>query len=125
MANSVKKLMATEMIVYQVYIYFNIYLIRNIFFRCGVVDITEKQEKNMKMIYEILLLNKLQLGEKFPRKVLYARCTALGIKIIQPKIAIAMAMLCLYFRNIRIRSNASNVILTLEELMEANTRYSA
>ena len=76
------------------------------------------------MIYEILLLNKLQLGEKFPRKVLYTRYTVLGLGIIQPKTAIVIATFYLYFRNIRIRSNTSNVTLMLEELMEANTRYS-
>ena len=36
-----------------------------------------------------------------------------------------MTMLCLYFGNIRTKSNAGNMILMLEELIEANTGYSA
>ena len=35
-----------------------------------------------------------------------------------------MAILRLYFDNIRIESNAGNMILALEELMEANNGYS-
>ena len=63
--------MAIEMNSFQVCIYFNMYLTRYIFFRCRVVEIIEKQEKELKRIYEVPLLNKLKLGEKFPRKVLY------------------------------------------------------
>ena len=70
MTDSVKKLIAIDMGIYQAYIYFNIYLVRSIFFRYGVTTIIEKQEKELKLIYEILLLAKLKLGEKFPRKVL-------------------------------------------------------
>ena len=124
-ANSVKKLIAIEITAYQAYIYFNMYLIRSIFFGYRVVSITDKQEKEPKTIYETPLLNKLQLREKFPRKVLYTRCTVMGVGIIQPKTAIAMAMLRLYFQNIRTKSSIGKMILTLKELMESNTRYSA
>ena len=39
--------------------------------------------------------------------------------------AIVIATLWLYFGNIRTKSNTGKIILTLEELMESNTRYSA
>ena len=74
--------MATEISLYQAYIFFNMYLLRSVFFGCSMVEISEKQEKELKKIYEILLLTKLKLGEKFPRRILYTRRTALGVGII-------------------------------------------
>ena len=124
MVNSVKKLITTELSAYQTYIYFNMYLLRSVFFRCEVVKISEKQEKDLKKMYEIPLLTKLKLGEKFPRKVLYVRRIAMRVGLIQPCIAIVIVTLQLYFGNIRIESNAGNIILALEELMEVNNGYS-
>ena len=86
------------------------------FFRSRVVKISDKQEKESKKIYKIPLLIKLKLGEKFPRQVLYTRQTALRVEIIQLCTAIAMATLRLYSGNIRMKSNAGNMILALEEL---------
>jgi len=88
-----------------------------------VYKISENQEKDLKKIHEIPLLRKLKLGEKFLRRVLYARRIAMGVGLIQPYTAITMAMLQLYFSNIRMESNAGNIILALEELMEANNGY--
>ena len=78
----------------------------------------------MKKIYEILLLTKLKLGEIFLRRVLYARRIAMGVGLIQPCTAIVMVTLWLYFSNIRMESNVGNIILALEELIEANNGYS-
>ena len=48
----------------------------------------------------------------------------MGVGLIQLCTAIVMVTLRLYFGNIRMESNAGNMILVLEELMEANNRYS-
>jgi len=100
------------------------YLVWTNFFGSRVIKISDKQEKELKKIYKISLLTKLKLGEKFLRQILYTRRIALGVGIIQPCTAIAMATLRLYFGNIRTKSNAGNMILALEELQEANTGYS-
>ena len=94
------------------------------FFWSRVIEISDKQEKELKKIYEIWLLTKLKLGEKFLRQVIYTRQIALRGGIIQPYTAIVIATLRLYFGNIRTKSNAGNMILALEELQEVNTKYS-
>ena len=52
------------------------------FFKSRVIEISDKQEKELKKIYKIPLLIKLKLGEKFLRRVLYVRRIALGVGII-------------------------------------------
>ena len=55
--------------------------------------------------------------------MLYARRTALGVGIIKLNIVIAMAMLRLYISNIRLKSNAGEMIIALEEIIDANSGY--
>jgi len=46
------------------------------------------------------------------------------VGIIQLKTAIAITTLWLYFGNVRTKSNADEIILALEEIMESNIGYS-
>ena len=55
--------------------------------------------------------------------MLHARRTALGVGIIKLKTVIAMVILCLYISNIRLKSNAGEMILALEEMIDANSNY--
>ena len=72
MIDLVKNLMQTKITISQVYMNFNIHMIRNTFYRCRVVDFSiEKLEELKKKICELLIIKKLGLGKKFSRKLLY------------------------------------------------------
>ena len=43
MKSSIKKFMTVEMKLHQVYLYFNTYMLTNVFFGCGIVNFTKKQ----------------------------------------------------------------------------------
>ena len=49
------------------------YMIRSIYFGYGIFELTEVQDKALRLIYERSILKKLGLGEKFPRILLYVR----------------------------------------------------
>jgi len=75
---------------YQCHIYFNMYLLKSIFFGCGIISITNNQEKELKRIYKAPILSKLQLSEKLPRYILYMYKTAGRIGLLKPSIAIVI-----------------------------------
>ena len=52
--------------------YFNIYFITSVYFSAGIIELNDKQEKELQRIYEALILRKLGLSEKFPKELLYA-----------------------------------------------------
>ena len=78
------------------YIFYNIYLIKKVYFRCGIMKITPKQEEILIRISKPVILVKLGLSEKFLRIILYARKTALGIGIMKPSTIIAILVIKLY-----------------------------
>ena len=78
---------------YQALVYFNIYMIKSIFFGCGVIELNPKEVKKLKQIYEELMLIKLGFSKKFPRIALYTRKSALGVGIIKPETTIAILKL--------------------------------
>ena len=64
------KLVNTDINPYQAAVYYNVYMIKSIYFDCRIVELTEKQEKELRRIYKEPLLVKLGLSRKFPRDVL-------------------------------------------------------
>ena len=66
---------------------------RSVFFRCRIIELTAKQNTELKKIYEAPLLWKLGLGKKFLRKLLYVQRIALGVGLLQPKIVIVISAL--------------------------------
>ena len=60
-----------------------------VYFGCGIFDLTAEQENELTKIYETPLLQKLKLGQKFPRTALYSRRSALGVGLMKPRTAIA------------------------------------
>ena len=47
-------------------------------------------------ISELVLLKKLELSEKFPREILYARKSALGVGLLKPSTIITILTLKIY-----------------------------
>jgi len=74
--------MNTKINLYQVHIYFNMYIIRSIYFECRVLELNKIQDKALQSIYEVPLLKKLRLGEKLPQVLMYARKIARGVGLL-------------------------------------------
>ena len=64
----------------------------------------------MKKISEPVLLKKLGLSKKFPQDVLYARKSALGIRLLQPNIILASLLLKMYLGHMRMQDTISKII---------------
>ena len=58
---------------YQAYVYYNMYILKNMFFKGEIIEISQKQYKELKHIYETPMLIKLKLNKTFSKKLLHAR----------------------------------------------------
>ena len=79
---SMKELIVIQMNPYQAHIYINMHMIRSAVFGHGILELNKKQEKELRLIYNGLLLKKLGLEEKFPRLLLYIRKLAGGVRLL-------------------------------------------
>jgi len=61
-------------------------------------------------IYELVILKKLRLSEKFPRSILCAWKLALGIGIIKLSTIIAIIVFKLYLEHKRLQMKVSKII---------------
>ena len=114
---SITKLMNTDINSYQVAIYYKIYMIKSVYFGCGIFELTDNQENELKKIYEEPLLVKLGLSRNFLRRVLYSRKSALGIGIMEPSTIINILKAKLYLGNKRMEGVANEVIKLQEEYL--------
>jgi len=114
---SITKLMNIDINTYQAAIYYNIYMIKSIYFGCGIFELTDNQEKELKKIYEEPLLIKLGFSRNFPRRVLYSRKSALGIGIMKPSTIINILKVKLYLGNKRKEGVANEAIKLQEEYL--------
>ena len=112
---SVTKLMTTDINTNQAYLYFNIYFISSIYFGFGIIELNQKQEVELKWIYEAPILRKIGLSSKFPKELIYARRSTLGVGLIAPNTALATATLKLYIENKRMGSKVNEIIQINEE----------
>jgi len=63
---TMSKLCSTPLTIANAYLYFNMYLIKQVYYGCEIVSIITAQEKILMKISESTLLKKLGLSEKFP-----------------------------------------------------------
>ena len=103
---------------YQACMYFNVYMIKSVFFGCGVIELNLKEEKELKRIYKEPMLIKLGFSKKFPRIVLYTRKSALGVELMQLSTIIAILKLKSYIGNKRKQRNTTKSINIQEEYQE-------
>ena len=115
--DSIIKLKNMDINSYQASVYYNIYLIKTVYFGCGIIELNDKQERELKRIYKEPILNKLGFSKKFPRNVLYARKSALGIGLMEPNTIIAMLKLKLYVGSKRGRGNSWESVKVQEECL--------
>ena len=84
MKNTVGSLKNTSIAVSTTSMCYDVCLTKKAHHRGGMFTLNDRQEKTLKNIYESVLLNKLGLSVKFPRKVLHARKSALGVGAMAP-----------------------------------------
>lgn len=98
-----------------VYFYFHLYMTKNVF--------TKIEEKELQPIYEQLLIDKLKLGSKFPRSVLYINKNVLGIGLMALNTILEILSLKLFFRHTRLDSNTNKLIeVNLQNLQRESGR---
>ena len=83
------------------YLYFNAYLLKKVFFECRVINLSKEQDKELRRMYETTLAKKLRLGSNFPRTALYSRKNAVEIGLIKPKTVVATLACKLHVGNLR------------------------
>ena len=124
MLEAMYKLKNATMVVSTASMYYNMYLIKKVYFGCGVISITSQQERILKKIYEPIILKKLGLSENFPRAVLYSRKTALGVGLIAPRTIIDELSMKLYLGHRRADDRISKIIQIIEDNARVQYRYS-
>ena len=83
------------------HMYYNMYLIKKVYFGCDIMKLMPNQEKILMKISEKVLLKKMGLSEKFLRMMLYARKSALGVGLIKPSTMVLILLLKLYVEHVR------------------------
>ena len=121
---AIYKLKNTTIVASTACIYYNMYLIKKVYFGCRVLGITLQQEEVLKKIYEPIILRKLELSENFPRAVLYSRKTALGVGLIVPRIIIDVLALKLYLGYQKVEDRISLLIQIIEDNAHMQYGYS-
>ena len=76
------KLKNTIISAHLIYLYFDAYLLKSMFFRYGAVYLTEGQERQLQIIHEKVIVQKLILRANFLRAILCSRQNAVGIGLI-------------------------------------------
>ena len=66
MKSTIDKLRRTTIHPHLTYIMFNAYMMKSVYFRCGIVELNPRQEKLLQKEYEEMILTKLGLSKKFP-----------------------------------------------------------
>jgi len=112
---AIRKLNNTEMVTITASMYYNVYLIKNVYYGCGIFSISQKQEEILMKIYKPVILRKLGLSITFPRNVLYARKSVLGVRLISPSTIIDILALKLYVGYNRDKNEVAKTIKILEE----------
>ena len=98
-STSITKFVNLEVNIYQAAVYYNVCMIKSVFFGCRVINLAKKQKKELERLYEESILRKIGFSTKFPRNMLYSRKLVLGIGLIEPHAIIDTMKLQLYIGN--------------------------
>ena len=92
------------------HVLFNMCLITQAYFKCGVISLLPKQEDLLMKTSEAALLRKLGLSKRFPRAILHAQKLQLGAGIMKPLTIIALLSLKLYLGHRRNKDQTAKQI---------------
>ena len=96
---------------------FNTYVFTNVYFGCGIVKFNIKQIKELKKTHVLPMIRKLGLGDNFPRKLLNAQKSCLGIGLIESNTTIDVLAIKTCVVNERLQGKISKPITAQEELI--------
>ena len=78
-------------------VYYNGHMLANVCFGCGITKLNEREDIELRKVYEAPLLSKLGFNVNFPRDIMYVSKEMLGLGMFLPTamIAIQGLKLCL------------------------------
>ena len=120
---SITALMSSRINAFQAFMHFNMYMVCSMYFGCCAIDLNMIKYDELRKACKIVMVKKLNLEATFPRRLLYARHTAIGVGLLQPHIIVAMATLKQYISNIRLMYNIEQMIIKIEELIVIKIGY--
>ena len=123
MFKSMSKLRSTPLTIGNAHVFFNMCLITQAYFGCGVIHLNPNQEKILMKISEGTLLRKVDLSEKFPRKVLCAIKSQLGVGILKPNAILTILSLKLCLGHRRFQDSMSKQISINEKEAHFQCRF--
>ena len=94
------------------------------FFCARIAELNNKQNKEIKKIYESVIASKLKLGSKFPQNLLYIQWTVIGIGLLQLSTVIAILAVRQCVGNLRLNKNVGQMIAHAEEIIIVKTGMS-
>ena len=109
------KLMSISLIFQETAMCYNLYMLSSMYYGCGITTLNLKEEKELRRIYEMPILIKLSFSNKFLRDMLHMSKDMLGLELFLPSTIIAIQAMRMYLGNKWISSNASRMIVVLEE----------
>ena len=113
--NLVIKIMNMDINPYQVLVYYNVYMIKLVFFGYRVIELHRKEENELKRIYKESILIKIGFSWKFLQTVMCTRKSTLKIDLMIPNTIIKMLKLKLYIGNKWNEGNTGEAIKAQEE----------
>ena len=116
------KLRKTPLTIANAHAHFNMRLITMVYFGCGLLILSEKQEEELMKISEGVLLRKLELSKRFPRRTLRAKRTQLGTGMLKPTTIIAVLALKLCAGHLRNEDEVSKLIILNEKNVQFQHR---
>ena len=124
MVEIIGKLMSTSVKHYQVHMFYHTYMVIKVCFECAVMELTDKQEDELREIYEIPILKKLGLSITYPRALLYVEREAMGLGLLRPNTILAQLSIKMFVGHGRIKSATHNSICVLHETIQFNAGIS-
>ena len=100
------------------------HMIRSTYFGYGIFELSDKQEKELRLFYKGLLLKKLRLEEKFLRLLLYIRKTVGRVRLLQLKTIVGIIAVKQYIINSRMKNRVYLLIKTNKEWISIESGYS-
>ena len=90
-------------------------MLANVFFGCGIVKFSKKKFDELKKMHELPTIRNIRLGDNLPRNLLCVRKSALGVILIEPKIAIDYLKIKLCTGSERLTGELTSVMSVHEE----------
>ena len=83
------KVMSTHLTCQQAVLYYNLYMLTSVCFRCSIIKLHEKEELELRRLHESTMLRKLGFSTNFLRKLICVSKEMLGLSLLLPSTMIA------------------------------------